>query len=68
MSIALKSHKYSVGQTVYYVGPFAGSRIGGSFQVVKLLPFEGDEYRYRIKGAGEAFERVARESQLDRGL
>jgi hypothetical protein len=52
---------------VYYVGPFAGSRVGGSFQIVKLLPFEGDEYRYRIKGTGEAFERVARESQLDRG-
>ena len=63
----MKTHKFSVGQTVYYVGPFAGSRVDGSVQVVKLLPFDGDEYRYRIKRVGEAFERVARESQLDRG-
>jgi hypothetical protein len=34
--------------------------------VVKLLPLEGDEHQYRIKSASEAFERVAKESQLDR--
>jgi hypothetical protein len=32
MNIALKSHKFSVGQTVYYVGPFAGSRVGGALR------------------------------------
>ena len=37
-----------------------------SFKVVKLLPLEGDEHQYRIKNTGEAFERVAKESQLDR--
>ena len=34
--------------------------------MVKLLPHEGDDYQYRIKSSGEAFERVAKESQLDR--
>jgi hypothetical protein len=38
----------------------------GTFKVVKLLPPEGDEHQYRIKSTGEAFERVAKESQLDR--
>ena len=38
----------------------------GSYKVVKLLPSEGDDYQYRIKSSGEAFERVAKESQLDR--
>ena len=37
-----------------------------TFKVVKLLPPEGDEHQYRIKSTGEAFERVAKESQLDR--
>src|SRR5262249_7828892 len=37
-----------------------------SYIVVKLLPSEGDDYQYRIKSSGEAFERVAKESQLDR--
>ncbi|HTS39231.1 MAG TPA: hypothetical protein VMH84_01645 [Xanthobacteraceae bacterium] len=63
----LKSHKYSVGQTVRYTsGPFGRFGASGSFKVVKLLPLEGDEHQYRIKSAGEAFERVAKESQLDR--
>jgi hypothetical protein len=64
---AAVGHKYTVGQTVQYTaGAFGRSRTTGSFQVVKLLPSEGDEYLYRIKNAGEPYERVAKESQLDR--
>ena len=33
-------------------------------QPTKLLPTDGDEHQYRIKSNGEAFERVAKESQL----
>jgi hypothetical protein len=33
--------------------------------VVKLLPSDGEDYQYRIKNPGEAFERVAKESQLE---
>ena len=63
----LKIHKYSIGQDVRYTaGPTSRFGTSGSFKVVKLLPPEGDEHQYRIKSAGEAFERVARESQLDR--
>ncbi len=63
----LKTHKYSIGQSVRYTaGPFGRFGASGSFKVVKLLPLEGDEHQYRIKSAGEAFERVAKESQLDR--
>ena len=63
----LKSHKFSIGQTVRYTsGPFGRFGASGSLKVVKLLPLEGDEHQYRIKSAGEAFERVAKESQLDR--
>ena len=63
----LKTHKYSLGQNVRYTaGPFSRFGASGSFKVVKLLPLEGDEHQYRIKSSGEAFERVAKESQLDR--
>jgi hypothetical protein len=59
-------HKYTVGQTVQYTaGAFGRSKTSGSFQVVKLLPSEGDEFLYRIKCEGEPYERVAKESQLD---
>jgi hypothetical protein len=65
--IAIKTHRYQVGETVYYTSPtFGRAAATGSYTVVKLLPSEGDDYQYRIKSSGEAFERVAKESQLDR--
>jgi hypothetical protein len=66
-SSVLKSHKFTVGQTVRYMaGPLNRATADGSFKIMKLLPLEGDEHQYRIKNTEEAFERVAKESQLDR--
>lgn len=63
----LKSHKYALGQTVRYIaGPLNRGAASGTFKVVKLMPPDGDEHQYRIKSTDEAFERVAKESQLDR--
>ena len=65
--ILARAHKYRVGENVYYTSPtFGRAAATGSYTVVKLLPSEGDDYQYRIKSSGEAFERVAKESQLDR--
>ena len=65
--IVIRAHKYQVGETVYFTSPtFGRAAATGSYTVVKLLPSEGDDYQYRIKSSGEAFERVAKESQLDR--
>ena len=63
---ALRTHKYGLGQTVFYTSsPISRPGASGSYQVVRLLPSDGDDYQYRIKNPGEAFERVAKESQLD---
>jgi len=65
--IVLKSHKYQVGDAVYFTSPtFGRTAASGSYTIVKQLPSEGDDYQYRIKSNGEAFERVAKESQLER--
>ncbi|MCK9918626.1 hypothetical protein MXD81_56835 [Microbacteriaceae bacterium K1510] len=65
--IPVRAHKYHVGDTVYYTSPsFGRAAATGSYTVVKLLPSDGEDYQYRIKSSGEAFERVAKESQLDR--
>ncbi len=65
--LPIRSHKYQVGEVVYYTSPtFGRTSASGSYTVVKLLPSEGDDYQYRIKSSGEAFERVAKESQLDK--
>ena len=64
---ALKTHKFHIGQTVYFTSrPIGHMAVNDAYQVVKLLPSDGDDYQYRIKSANEAFERVAKESQLDR--
>jgi hypothetical protein len=63
---SLRAHKYRVGQTVLYTSsPITRPGASGTYKVVKLLPSDGDDYQYRIKNSGEAFERVAKESQLE---
>ena len=62
----LRAHKFRVGQTVLYTSsPITRPGASGTYKVVKLLPSDGDDYQYRIKNSGEAFERVAKESQLE---
>ena len=64
--IALQEHKYQIGQTVYFTSRPIGHMVANStYQVVRLLPSDGADYQYRIKNPNEAFERVARESQLE---
>jgi hypothetical protein len=63
---SLRTHKFHVGQTVFYTSsPITRPGASGSYKVVRLLPSDGDDYQYRIKNPGEAFERVAKESQLE---
>jgi 7-keto-8-aminopelargonate synthetase-like enzyme len=65
MESALK-HKYPVGATVYFTASnVARPAATGTYEVIRLLPTEGDDCQYRIKSSTEAFERVAKESQLD---
>jgi len=62
----LRAHRFRVGQTVLYTSsPISRPGASGTYKVVKLLPSDGDDYQYRIKNPGEAFERVAKESQLE---
>ncbi|MGF6309854.1 hypothetical protein ABIB82_004149 [Bradyrhizobium sp. i1.8.4] len=64
MERALK-HKYSIGETVYFTASnVARPAASGTYEVIRLLPTDGDDCQYRIKSSTEAFERVAKESQL----
>ena len=64
MESALK-HKYKVGSSVYFTASnVSRPAASGTYVVVRLLPTEGDDCQYRIKSSTEAFERVAKESQL----
>lgn len=59
-------HKYIVGETVYFTASnVARPAASGTYEVIRLLPIDGDDdCQYRIKSSTEAFERVAKESQL----
>lgn len=58
-------HKYCVGQTVHFTASNVSRPAAtGTYEVIRLLPTDGDDYQYRIKSTTEAFERVAKESQL----
>jgi hypothetical protein len=59
------AHKYRVGETVYFTASnVSRPASNGTYQVIRLLPTDGDDCQYRIKSSDEAFERVAKESQL----
>src|SRR5262252_7318293 len=64
MERALK-HKFPVGSTVYFTASnVSRPAASGTYEVIRQLPSEGDDCQYRIKSSSEAFERVAKESQL----
>jgi len=62
----MASHKFKVGQIVGFnpsprVGVAAPAR---EYKILRLMPNESGEHLYRIKTITEAFERVAKESEL----
>jgi hypothetical protein len=64
MESALR-HKFQIGATVHFTASnVSRPAASGTYEVIRLLPTEGDDCQYRIKSSTEAFERVAKESQL----
>jgi hypothetical protein len=63
MESALR-HKFPIGSTVYFTASnVSRPAASGTYEIIRLLPTEGDDCQYRIKSSTEAFERVAKESQ-----
>ena len=58
-------HKFKVGQSVRFTpGKMTPPAGGQAYTIVRALPVEDGEYRYRIKSMYEPYERIARESEL----
>ena len=63
----MSDHKFKVGQTVNYTPTFFRTvNADAIFKITQLLPARDDEFQYRIRTASEPYERVAKESQLNR--
>jgi hypothetical protein len=61
----MPSHKFQVGEIVLLTS-VSRNVPGGAYEVIKLLPHNGDEFQYQIKSASEEHQRVAGESELTR--
>ncbi|MFN3745817.1 MAG: hypothetical protein ACK4TL_14030 [Hyphomicrobiaceae bacterium] len=61
----MAAHKFKVGQTVDF-SPGRGTMYASSrlYKIIRLMPPEDGQFLYRIKASSEAFERVAKESDL----
>ena len=58
-------HRFKVGQSVHFTpGKMMPPAGGQAYTIVRALPAEDGEYRYRIKSVYEPYERIARESEL----
>ena len=61
------NHKFKVGQMVDLISSHVGLPASvRAYKILRLLPQEGGEPLYRIKTIAEAFERIAKESELVR--
>ena len=62
------THRFTIGQTVYYEPTFGNTAARGKYTIVRLVPVENDNrLTYRIKSLAETFERIAEEHQLSGG-
>ena len=63
----MSEHAFKIGQMVHFdPGRSSMAATSREYKVIRLLPPEGGQNLYRIKGAAETFERMARESDLSR--
>ena len=60
----MTSHKFKAGQTVAVAPRRYDPRIGGSFEVVRILPTERGNNQYRIRSIVDGHERVVMEGEL----
>jgi hypothetical protein len=58
------NHKYRIGQRVTLESMRFRASASGEYEIVKLLPHDGEQFHYRIKSALENHDRVAGEDQL----
>jgi hypothetical protein len=67
--IVMVAHRFKKGQSVSFApGGRSTSSSGRRYEILQQLPQEGRELLYRIKCKEEPFERMAKESELTRGV
>ena len=63
--VSMAYHKFKVGQTVNIIPNRLDRQLpSGAYTILRLLPIEGLDIRYRVRNARDGHERVVFEGQL----
>ncbi len=63
----MATHSFRVGQTVNFTPGKTGMPVSSrEYTILRLIPAEGGQNQYRIKGIAETFERMAKENELSK--
>jgi hypothetical protein len=62
----MATHKFAVGQTLYFSPGRSEESKKGHYKVVRQLPETGNMFQYRIKSELDGQERIVREDQIER--
>jgi hypothetical protein len=63
--VSMTYHKFKVGQTVNLIPNRLDRHLpSGAYTVLRLLPIEGLDIRYRVRNSRDGHERVVLEGQL----
>jgi hypothetical protein len=62
----MATHKFAVGQALYFSPGRSEERKKGRYKVVRQLPETGNMFQYRIKSELDGQERIVREDQIER--
>tara|TARA_R110000824_G_scaffold366730_2_gene555610 strand:+ start:138943 stop:139164 length:222 start_codon:yes stop_codon:yes gene_type:complete len=66
LELFMNGHKYKVGEMVeFHPGGSYLAKTRGQYEVLRLLPAEGDGYQYRVKNLTDGHERIVHEGQID---
>lgn len=60
------NYRFRSGQAVRLSRSPYRSSAGGDYKIVRPLPSNGGELQYRVKSLHEPYERVVRESELEK--
>jgi hypothetical protein len=63
--VSMTNHKFKVGQTVNLIPNRLDRQLpSGAYTILRLLPIEGLDIRYRVRNSRDGHERVVLEGQL----
>ena len=60
----MKGHKFKVGEFVRVAAPKYLGTPQGRYEVVRLMPPEGNQNQYRVRSVEDGVERMVKEDDL----